>query len=143
MNIAHWITPWILSLSYSVTVNLSCAFTCLFFKSAHWSICPLLPNPKSYISLKKKEFHFRMSVLLLPRPQRRRDCVRPYKSGAVPGMSNTTAPRGANGEQGEESEQVRTMKKSHKTPASASQCSPKVQCLHAAALSWEKRRLLL
>lgn len=34
--------------------------------------------------------------------------MRPYKSGAVTGMSNTTAPRGANGEQGEESEQVRT-----------------------------------
>lgn len=35
--------------------------------------------------------------------------MRPYKSGAVPGMSNTTAPWGANGEQvREESEQVRT-----------------------------------
>lgn len=44
--------------------------------------------------------------------------MRPYKSGAVTGMSNTTAPRGANGEQVRSQSKSEPMKRSHKAPVS-------------------------
>lgn len=58
--------------------------------------------------------------------------MRPHKSGAVPGMSDTTAPRGANGEQVRSQSKSEPRKKSHKAPVPGSQWFPKVPCVHTA-----------